>query len=304
MRHVVAILGLGTVFLAGCNQTRWFHPNPGVETGMVLPTPNPTAANMVALLNDNARRLQSLESREVSMKCSQGFQDVNIEAIMVCQKPHNFRLFGKFVKSTVVDVGSNDREFWWWISKAEPPNLYHCSHEDYTRIKDRIQLPFQPDWIMEALGMSEFDPQKPYQLTTRGNNLELVENMTSPQGRPVRKVTVLVRGKNQQVQVAEHVLRDERGQEICSAKVIQSQRDRTTNAILPKQVVIRWPAEKITLQLTLNDVQVNGALPPQRVATLFSRPNMKDVQSVDLARGPDPQPTDPVRRAGGFFRNR
>jgi hypothetical protein len=304
MRQLVAVLGLGTMLLAGCNQMKWFRPNPPVEGGLVMTSPNPTAESVVALLNENARRLQSLECHDIDLTCTQGIHSGNLVASMVCQKPRNFRLMGKVVNNTVVDMGSNDHEFWWWISKADPPHLYHCAYDEFKQIQGRVGLPFQPDWIIESLGMAEFAPGKPYKLVSaRDNTLELVEDTYSPQGRPVHKVTVLRRGPNQQVYVTAHHLRDEHGKNICSAVVLQSQQERSSNAVLPKKVQIDWPAEKIRLTMTLNDVRVNAALTPERTAVLFTRPRLKDVPSVDLARGMDP-PSGAVQRAGGMIQSR
>jgi hypothetical protein len=152
---------------------------------------------------------------------------------------------------------------------------------------------------MEALGMSEFDPRKNYTLTPRGNNLELVDVVTAPDGKQVRKVTVLTRNNRNQVQVSAHVLQDERGKEICSARVIQAQRDPATDAVLPRKVEMSWPAEKVKLVITLNEVGVNSGV-PQGNGRLFQRPALDGVRSIDLARGFEPT-SNPVRRAGGAY---
>jgi hypothetical protein len=285
MRSYIAAIFLATLVFSGCNQMKWFRPNPPMDGGIPLSAGNPTAEAVVACLNDNARRIQSLESKDVDLTCTQG-QSVNLRAFMACEKPRNFRLRGQVVNNTIVDMGSNGQEFWWWIGKADPPYLYHCTHEDFSRIQGRVQLPFQPDWVMEALGMSEYDPRKDYQLLPgRGNTLELVENALSPQGRPVRKVTVLTRTPNSQIQINAHLLKDEQGREICSAYITQHQRDNATNAVLPRTVELRWPAEQIKMKMVINEVQVNREIQPQRTVALFTRPLLKDVPTYDLLRG-------------------
>ena len=49
---------------------------------------------------------------------------------MACQKPRDFRLRAKILGTPAVDLGSNDQEFWYWISKVNPPHVYHCSYEN------------------------------------------------------------------------------------------------------------------------------------------------------------------------------
>lgn len=150
--------------------------------------------------------------------------------------------------------------------------------------------------------MTEFDPAKPYQVEHKGNTVQLVERTVSPAGKPVRKVTVMIYGQGK-IQVTAHLLQDEKGGEIFSARVTQVQQDRATGAVFPRVVEMRWPAEKLQLKMTLNEVQVNAGLPPPGTGTLFVRPSLRDVPSVDLARGAE-TPTSRVRRTGAtFYRN-
>jgi hypothetical protein len=291
---MVAGVGMALMLAAGCSSVPSFRRSASPERGLTVDEVN--TQTIVASLNDNARRLQSLMSNDVDMTCSQGIESFNLRASLVCQKPRNFRLHGKLMQSTVVDMGSNDQEFWWWISKANPPHLYHCAHEEFARSQGRIQLPFQPDWVMEALGMAEHDPRKNYQLIPKGNTIELVELALAPDGKQVRKVTVLTRNRNQ-VQVTAHLLQDERGRELCAARVLQMQRDPATDAMFPRKVEMSWPAEKLKLVITLNEVGINTAL-PQANGRLFQRPQLDGVRTVDLARGFEPT-SNPVRRAGG-----
>jgi hypothetical protein len=299
MRKSILLVLLGSAIASGCNAFRPYSAAPTGDRGLVVD--EVTSAKVVAALNENARRIQSIRSNDVDLTCSQGFETFNLRSSLVCQKPRNFRLNGKLMQSTVVDLGSNDQEFWWWISKATPPHLFHCSHEEFARSQGKIALPFQPDWVMEALGMAEFDPRKSYQLTPKGNTLELVEAAYAPDGRPVRKVTTLARNRNT-LQVTAHLLQDEKGKEICSARVLQVQRDPASDAILPRKVEMNWPAEKVKLVMTLNEIGVNGAL-PQGNARLFHRPNLEGVRSVDLARAFEPTGNS-VRRASGVLQSR
>jgi hypothetical protein len=206
----------------------------------------------------------------------------------------------KVLGNTAVDMGSNNNEFWYWISKAEPPYLFHCSYTDFAQGRAAMPFPFQPDWIMEAMGIAEFDPAKPYEIIPRPREggMDLVEKSLSPQGQPVRKVTRLVRTRNQW-QVTAHLLQDGNGKEICSAYVSEVQQDHASGVILPRQVQLVWPAEQIRMKMRFDRVSVNPAtLTSEQITRLFTRPNMKDVQTYDLARGPEA--ANGLRPAGGL----
>jgi hypothetical protein len=284
------------LLLTGCSHFPWTRSAPD-SPGLTVTAANPTAADLIASLNDNARRVQALECRALDMDCTQKYQSISLQANMVCQKPRNFRLGAKILGNTGVDMGSNDSEFWYWISKAEPPYLVHCSYQDLATGQVRMPFPFQPDWIMEALGIAEMDPAKNYELIPRQGKFELVERTVSPQGQQVRKVTVIARTRTQ-YQVTAHLLQDVNGKEICSAYVSEVQQDPTSGALLPRVVQLLWPAEQMKMKMRLSGITVNPGLPQERVARLFTRPTLRDVPSYDLARGLDGG-NDPIRRARG-----
>jgi hypothetical protein len=299
MRNVRVSLCLGLLALVGgCNSVPWARTGAQPQ-GMRVASATPRQAELVAALNDNARRVQALECRDVDMDCTQRLQSVGLRAVMFCQKPHNFRMRANLMGSTAVDMGSNDREFWYWISKADPPYLFHCTYDDYAGGRARTPFPFQPDWLLEALGIAEYDPAKPYEIVPgKGGSIDLVEKAVSPQGQPVRKVTRLSPTYNQW-QVTAHLLENAAGTEtVCAAYVTETQQDRTTGALLPRRVELVWPAEHIKMKLRLDQVTVNPpTLTPDRVTVLFGRPAMKDVPSYDLARGLDPA-ANSLRPAG------
>jgi hypothetical protein len=299
MRHLRAGLWLGAlVALSGCNNVPWLRPTPPAA-GPRASTGAPTASELVAALNSNAQRVQALECHDVDLDCTAEGNSVGLTAVMVCQKPRNFRLSARAVGNTVADMGSNDREFWFWVSKNEPPYLYHCSYEDYAR-GVRMPLPFQPDWIVEALGIGEYDPARAYRLIPNGAAVDLVED-TMAQGQPVHKITRLVRNRNYQWQVSAHILQDARGQEICSAYITDVQQDGATGVVVPRRVQMQWPAQRMRMKMKLDRPTINPALNQQRIAMLFTRPTLRDVPSYDLARGLD-APGGPLRPAGSFNR--
>ncbi|MBV9125698.1 MAG: hypothetical protein JO112_20305, partial [Planctomycetes bacterium] len=228
-------------------------------------------------------------------------ETVGLEGHLVCEpKQRNFRMDAKALGSTLEDLGDHREEFWFWIKRAPEPYLYHCRHEDFASGRARMPFPFQPDWIVEALGIADYDPTRHYVVEAGGENIDLVENAVSPQGAPVRKVTRFTRRQNH-VQVSAHLLEDANRQIICSAYIRELQQDRTTGAVLPRQVLLSWPAQQIRMKMTLEGLGVNQQMAPQRVALLFSRPNMGGVQSFDLARGPDVS-TGGLRQTNGYDR--
>jgi hypothetical protein len=295
MRQRTIAVGFGAMLLlAGCN------PNMRTPSQGRLPSETPTAPQLVKYLNDNARKLQTIEAREVDIDAQQGNQPVGLQGNMICQRPRNFRLNAKVVGQAAVDVGSNDKEFWWWISKSDPPYLFHCLHKDYAEGRTKMTFPVQPDWIMEALGMAEHDPNGTYEpVKVTQSTFELVQKTLSPQRQPIRKVTVFNRtpASASSPQVMAHRIEDANGKEICSALITQVQYDEASRAVIPRQVKLVWPMQQVTLKLKLEGVKVNGPVEGERAVRLFTRPNMPNTPSYDLAKGLD-QPVGQVQRVG------
>jgi hypothetical protein len=299
MRRIRYELGLiGLTLLAGCNSFPFGRGNSQPPAAARVPAEAPSKESILAYLNDNANRVQSVRCKELDIAAKQGLQTVGLRGQVVCQKPRNFRMGANALGAQEVDVGSNDQEFWFWIKRNDPPYLFHCSYDDLARGNIRAQFPFQPEWIMEAMGIAPCGPAENYEVKLNPTTLELVENTRSPQGQPVRKITVInrvpVHGSTPQVTA--HILQDARGQEICAAYISEVQIDKTTGAILPRKVRLVCPAEKSEMKLQLDDLIVNDPTIAQ-ATQLFRRPNLTNVESFDLARGRDAGPNG-VRHIG------
>ena len=285
LRHVATNFGLGIlVSLAGCSSTRW-----GFVKNNERPTPSastepPTTARLVDYLNDNAGRIQSLRVEDLDLTCTQGIKSFGLRATMVTEKPRNFRLSASTLGNPVVDLGSNDLEFWYWMDKADPPYQVYCSYKDLSegRVR-RMPFPFRPEWVMESLGLGPYGPPEKYKLEFDADTIKLVEKTTSPQGTPVRKVIVLKRTEVQfpNPQITDYLLLDDASsKEICGAHISEVQIDRGTGAIVPKRIELRWPSEKLKLALRLDGLALNPQVPRQ----VFTRQTNPNIQSFNLAR--------------------
>jgi hypothetical protein len=299
-----SFVGLGAALLAG-GCTHW----PGLrrdqpERPLPATAEAPPAANLVAYLNTNARLVQAVQCDEVAMDCMQGRQAVGLDGKLVCQKPRDFRLKANLLGQPAVDIGSNDNEFWYWISKIEPvPYVFHCGYAELARGNVRMPFPFQPDMVVAALGIQEYDPAKAYEVKATPSTFELVESTTTPQGQPAQKVTVFnrVQATGNRPQVIGHVLRDAQGKEICSATVYEVEQNRQTGVVLPIKVKLSYPAEKVEMTLKMWRPQP-VTIDRGRAEVLFTRANLARLPSFDLARWAEDAPGGGVRPAGGIMR--
>ena len=246
----------------------------------------PTAQQMVEYLNDNARRIQAIQCNSVAIDCKQGNQNApGLDGMVVLQKPNMFRLKAKVLGQNAVDLGSNQEEFWYWISRADPPYVFHCTHAAMAAGQVRMPFPFQPEMILAAMGIAEYDHNKPYEVRPKGQYAELVEKVTSPQGKSVARVTVFQRAPAQpgKPQVLGHYLQDDAGKVICSVQVQDIQVVRQSGAVLPQKVVFQWPDQQVEMTMRFGEF-VNTEITPDRSAALFSRRDLGNLPGFDLAR--------------------
>ncbi len=306
MSHRIAGFGLGIMlFISGCGSMR---PNGGVsvkDRDKAVDAPAPDALSLVNYLNDNARRVQAIQCDKVDIDCKQGNQSVGLAGLMACQKPHNFRLKASVVGKNGADIGSNDQEFWFWISQNQPPYVFHCSYADLARGNVEMPFPFQPEMIMSALGIAEYDEKKHYDLKPNGPTLELSEAAVSPSGQQITKITVFQRQRVPvgKPQVIAHVLKDANGKDVCIATVLDVTIDKTTGAILPQKVKIVWPGkskeERTEMTMRFYDMH-SVTIDAERGAKLFTRRDLAGQQAYDLARKAPDGPNAPsgVSQAG------
>jgi hypothetical protein len=304
------------LLLAGCmGLSTSRNPAPPVPK-VTYEDKTPTPSELVWFLNERASKVNSLATTDVDLDIKADGQSFGVHGDLHCQKPRNFRLRAKrpVLSGIAADFGSNDSEFWYYISEDRPPDLYHCSYTNLSQGTVRLPFPLHPDWVLEALGMAAPAPVgTPEEEQARGRTLriekskdnkflDLYEQTRSLQGQPIMKVTRLnnFKADGTRPQIAGYYLYESGGQRpVCQATVSKVQYDSASGTVIPYVVEISWPAMKLSIVLTLDKVKVNGgnlAANPK----LFARPSYSGVREVDLARGaPMVSPTG-VQRAGAF----
>ena len=156
--------------LAGC---RWIDehikpPNPYKGSGPLPPVqPN----QLVTYLNERAARLQSLNYGDVRVVASD--HNIPLPALrgsLAASQPRNFRMTGQGgAIGAKVDLGSNPEQFWvYFDAPTVKPTFVFASHSDFEAGKARLPggIPFEPDWVMQALGMTTLPPTNQYSVKT------------------------------------------------------------------------------------------------------------------------------------------
>jgi hypothetical protein len=263
---------------AGCPQTlqRYAAPLP-----RVLP-PSPTLEQVIEVVNRNSSQIRSFSTNQASVSGA-GFPSLG--ASVAFERARRFRLrAGTGLTGTEFDLGSNDELFWFWLRRNQPPAIFYCRHDQFDRSPARATTPFEPGWLIEALGVMEFDPGLPHQLSVLPNDRLRIDTIRNTPDGPVTRITIL---DGSQGWVVEQHLFDARRQLLASAVASQHRRDPLSGLVMPRVVSVNCPPAQLAMRIDLGNVEINRLSGDP--ATLWAMPSYPGASPVDLAN-PNTQP--------------
>ena len=298
MRRIAPLLAIIAALgsFAGCAWLDKMRPDPKPGTGALKPK---KSEEFVSYLNRQSGFIQTVRYDDVSLKATipgQSWVPALRSGMMVAQKPKNFRMqAGLALGGDQLDIGSNSQEFWMYVKQPKPTYLF-CTHADFPRVQDDLPVPFEPDWVIQALGMSTYDATRKYEVETseKEGAYYLKWEDTTPAGQKVMKVTEFAGDSTEgsQPQVRKHVVLTQTKTgwqktmiaEIHKVSVQDAGTDPQTGqrafVQVPTDVTLEWPQQKVKLALSLGKPQLNT----REETVLFSKPPKIDNASpVNLA---------------------
>lgn len=269
--------------------------------------PEATKDEVIAYLNKNVLGdgdRPGLTSWSSSIKVTAtGMAGIETKGEIAVAAPRNLRLnvFQPVSKNLVMDLGSNDEQFWLW-SQEEKQQVMTCRHDDFAMALTELNmpLPFHPDWMMEVFGVipldpSEFRMERPFS----GSPIaDLIADRYGPSGEPVQRV---IRIDSCHGYVMEHQLRRNDGSTIARAILYNHYRDPATQLTIAKKVRIDWPDIDGFIVLTFSDINVNPTVSDDSPKwTMPSPPGSQVVDLGDLARSRRRPNTKAVAEGGAI----
>ena len=282
-RSLLLVALMAGCILPGCTATRGMlarrHPDPMAGAPSLQNVRNPPLEEVVSHLNRNTDRLQCWQANRVGVK----YDKWTFTGMIAVEKGRHLRLVVNSLRGNEVDLGSNDERFWVWCRDMDP-SFVTCKHENMDAARQQMGIPFEPDWLMQALGVEPL-PTSGVTMETDPSNQQarLEEKVISAHGLPLRRDILidLKRGI-----VLEHSLYNYDGVRIARAKLTDHRLDKTSGVVLPHKVVLDWPQNKMSLTLTLGEVRINSGAIASR---LWEMPESSNSQVVHLDSGIKPK---------------
>jgi hypothetical protein len=276
-RFLVLLISVGVVSISGAQCPNMIRQYTAPEP-RALP-PSPTLDEVIQVVNRNSSRIYRFSTTDAKLS-SPSFPA--LRANIAFERPRRFRLLAEIMNSPELDLGSNDRFFWFWIKRSQPPAVYYCRHEEFSTGAARRVVPIDPDWLIEALGIAEFDPALPHQgpdpLPGNRNRLQIRTVRDTPEGTMIKTTVVdAVRGW-----VLEQHIRDPHGRVVASAVAEGHRRDPATNLVMPTAVKLHCPVADppFSMRVDLGRVRINP--PTGSPAELWTMPTYPGAPLVDL----------------------
>ncbi len=288
----LVLLVAAALFSGGCKSLFSNMPERDREPKPTGEIPQRSAQDLVDYLNRQAAQVQSISYTDVSVQASENGRDMPRlgDSYLYAAKPRNLRLVcGTIATSGEVDLGSNEREFWMYVKRMDGPNYFYCSHEEFARgAGKKFPIPFDTDWVMQALGMSGYaaDGQYTVSINKQHRKYLLEQKTTTPNGQPVRRVIAfnVDHDGGRKPIVMKHWIVDEKNAPLASAEILSAKAVNVNGSYVqvPTEVVLEWPQQKFRMKLVLDGEKVNEDLRDRQVA-LFNRPRIRGTNPIDLA---------------------
>ncbi len=308
--------------LAGC---KWLeeHMRKDTNTDKNVKGPLPKDVQpekFVSYVNEHAARLQSIPFAQARVTATDRSgilppPPITLNGDLFASQPRNFNLYARGgLIDAKVNLGSNDQEFWAYMKVPTiDPMYYFASHTDFAEGRARMPggIPFEPDWVMQALGMITLPlsgtPAGPPSVTPANHyslNLNDAQRTYTlswpavmPSGASVIKEIVFDGNPatGNKPQVKKHVVRDAKTNkvicyaEIKAAKSVASSLDPRSSEQFtvqyPTRVILRWEEQKFEMDLEILNAKINQPMTPEETRRNYKRPNIPDVKQINLAGG-------------------
>lgn len=238
--------------------------------------------DLIEHVNRNARQLHSWSctSATISTRPSKMLPiQLTLSAVVAVERERHFRLRASSPFGDEADFGSNDERFWFWLRRSDPAYLYTSEHRHMHLVAERLPIPLQPEWIMEALGVNEIDPSQVVSSRpgTEAGTLALTLQGVSPGGMPIRRELIL---DTRLGVISKHRLFGQSGGLIAEARMSRHQRE-PSGVVMPHRIELNFPQSETSLTLDLGEIEINPSGMP---GAMWELPQNLDTPTFDIGQ--------------------
>jgi hypothetical protein len=284
--RLMLLVALAMLTSSGCVLLNNRTPQP---TPKALAQRTIDATEFVTEHNRNADLIQSLKAHPtigIAGRRLSGHADGHL----AMQRPRDFRLEMQTLKGKQADIGSNDEKFWFWVQNDDDKSIYWCNYADLK--SSELPITFQPDWIVEALGLKPISPEEAAEIRVkegpeRGTSTVIFPTLQNKADTYTRMMVVWndnlrikeyrIYAGDHQTMLAQAIVKSYKDHEVDSGEASTSKR-----CYLPEDIRFAWKKEGLALDVAVQDVEINQL---NRVSTAkyFHEPRIEGYTRQNLA---------------------
>lgn len=273
------------VCISGATGCQWLqritYIKPPTTKPPIVLAQNASLDEVINAVNNNNAKKQRFVATNASLNIEGAPMSLNSN--IAYEYPRKCRATGEALVSKEFDIGSNDELFWVWFKQDPQKAIYFSRHDQYESSPMRDAFQINPDWLVEAMGVTVFQPspRETHQLVVRtAEGHWKIETKRPTQLGTYTKLTT-VDGQTACVLMQE--LYNPSGRLVASAVSQNHAVDLTTNITYPETVdmIVSMQGQQVAMRLSMGNVQFNQSRP--FLADAFVMPNYPDTKRVDIA---------------------
>lgn len=203
---------------------------------------SPEIFETIQEINKKNEAIKSIFVKKMPITIQQGSMKGKVFGELAMEKPKNFRLkISHEIFGDEMDVGSNDKIFWFWSKRLNPPVLNYANHENFK--KANLKTILSPNWMLECLNSEKICTEN-IEIGKFKNFWLILENR--------EELTIVTLIEPDKKQVAGRYLYNDKGKMIASAEY-SNYKDG-----IPKNILIIWYEERIVMNWDLSGIKINS----------------------------------------------
>jgi len=204
---------------------------------------------IVKKINIKNNLIKNFFCNKLEVKIWENIHKLKLYGSLNYQKPFGFRLELNSFFGKELDLGSNDKIFWYWSKRDRRPGVYWAYYEDF--YKTRLKNPFNPMFMRATFGIENIDLKD--SIFSQNN----VDFMLTQKRKNSNNETIffsIIINKYRE-QVDGFIISDANGVSLATCEI-----QKRNNDDIPSKILYKWNEEKKTMMIDLSDCFINQNL--------------------------------------------
>jgi hypothetical protein len=214
-------------------------PNQPIEQQRKIP-------DLVLKVNERNATIKSFSSDDVKIKLWEKGMRYRLSGFIHYEKPRNFRMKIDSILGPEVDLGSNQKIFWFWSKRMKPPALHYADHDKFT--STRLKTPFNPRAMMDSLGFNQINTGPEVTFSEDPKYVIVKEPRLSGSGLQIFKYTFINKttGMIDGLSVAD-----------ADGSISGTTEIKSYNGLIPTELLYHWADTGNTMLLEIHNAKLN-----------------------------------------------